>query len=94
MLNTVESRLQKGLSVGKDLKLEHRLRESTTSIITTDMGDIMDLKADIVGLKNKLFLSEQLAREVGSQKNIAVKKLENQNFEERKRLTDEINAKD
>ena len=44
--------------MGKDLKMEHKLRESSTSIMTTDMGDIMDLKSDIVGLKNKLFLSE------------------------------------
>jgi hypothetical protein len=51
--------LNKGIQVGKDLKFENRLRASSTSALTQDVGDMMDFKAEIVSLKNKLFMAEQ-----------------------------------
>jgi len=63
LLKEVQSRLLKGISVGKELKMEHRIRESTASIghhmpsIETT-GDMIDLKAEMVAMKNKMFLNE------------------------------------
>ena len=54
----IETRLNKGILVGKELKMEHRLRDSSASAMTTEVGDMMDLKAEIVSLKNKLFMAD------------------------------------
>ena len=57
-LSMIETRLNKGILVGKELKMEHRLRDSSASAMTTEVGDMMDLKAEIVSLKNKLFMAD------------------------------------
>jgi hypothetical protein len=58
MLLTVQDRMYKGIQVGKDLKFENRLRASSQSAITQDVGDMMDLKGEIVALKSKVFTAE------------------------------------
>ena len=61
-LHELEDRLRKGLSLGKDLKLEHKLRDSAASMgrkFNENQGDLLDLKAELVSLKNKLFTSDQ-----------------------------------
>lgn len=64
----LQMRLNKGISLGKELKLEQKLRESSNSFIgvhkSTDVtGDLLDLKAEITSLKNKLFMADQTRRE-------------------------------
>jgi len=56
--------------------MEHRLRDSSASAMTTEAGDMMDLKAEIVSLKNKLFMADQRRMTELTDKTIALKKVE------------------
>ena len=61
-LYELDNRLRKGLSLGKDLKHEQKLRDSSTQSfrkVSDNQGDILDLKAELVSQKNKLFICEQ-----------------------------------
>ena len=74
----LEMRLNKGMQIGKDLKLETKLRGSTNSMAglvrAETTGDILDLKAELVNMKNKVFTQEQeKQREIQNQKNQVVK---------------------
>lgn len=60
-LRELESRLRKGLDLGKDLKHEHKMRDSAASMgrkLNENQVDLLDLKAEIVSLKNKLFTTD------------------------------------
>ena len=60
-LHELDCRLRKGLLLGKDLKQTEKLRESAQSSFrkTADVQvEVLDLKAEVVGLKNKLFVQE------------------------------------
>lgn len=61
-MHELENRLRKGLSLGKDLKLELKIRDSAASIgrkVSEHQSDLLDLKTEVVTLKNKLFTTDQ-----------------------------------
>lgn len=61
-LYELDSRLRKGLSLGKDLTKTQKLRDSAQSTqrkINENAGEVLDLKAEIVQMKNKLFIADQ-----------------------------------
>lgn len=80
-LSELDTRLRKGLSLGKDLKLEHRIRDSAASMgrcATDRQTDMLDLKTELVTLKNKLFTQDSQSGEQMSAKNQQILKLEAQ----------------
>ena len=73
--------MNKGIALSKELKFELKLRDSTNSIAgirmsTVDTGDILDLKAEVTSLKNKLFTADQKRMEELSIKNVEIAKLD------------------
>lgn len=61
-LSELDNRLRKGLSLGKDLKFEMKIRDSAHSLgrkASEHQGDLLDLKAEVVSLKNRLFTADQ-----------------------------------
>ena len=66
MYAELEARLEKGISVAKEMAFESKLRASSNSALiaagnpTADATcEILDLKAEMTSLKNKLFEADQ-----------------------------------
>jgi hypothetical protein len=97
----LQSRLNKGIALGKELKLEQKLRESSNSFVgvlgprmSTADGDFLDLKAEVTNLKHKLFMADQKRMEDLSAKNVEMTKLDSQLHEEQRRFAEELSKRD
>ncbi len=95
-LYELDNRLRKGLSLGKDLKHEQKLRDSSTQSfrkVSDNQGDILDLKAELVSQKNKLFICEQQKLEDATLYKQTIQRLEVSLRDETKRRVDEADIK-
>ena len=75
LYDEIENRLEKGISVAKEMTLENKIRASSNSAMITGgvsaadaTCEILDLKAEMTSLKNRLFQLEQRKIEEVNQK--------------------------
>ena len=83
MYQEIESRLERGISHAKQATLENKLRASSNSALVAhgvtaadSTCEILDLKAEMTSLKNKLFQAEQKRIEEVNKKQAQVSQLE------------------
>ena len=71
MYQEIETRLERGISFAKEATLDNKLRASSNSALINHGGmstndvtcEMLDLKAEMTSIKNKLFQAEQKRHE-------------------------------
>ena len=82
MYQEIEARLNKGLQTVKEMQLDNQIRASSNSFIGQNPQsvdatvEVLDLKAEMVSLKNKLFEAEQKKNEEIKAKQTRITQLE------------------
>ena len=83
MYQELESRLERGIQHAKDATLDSKIRASSNSALLgggptqNDMTcEVLDLKAEMTSLKNKMFQAEQKRIEEVNQKQAKISQLE------------------
>ena len=82
MYQEIELRLERGLSFAKEATLENKLRASSNSALIGGLTandvtcDMIDLKAELTSMKNKLFQAEQKRIEETKQRDAKISSLQ------------------